>query len=101
LYTNISLKEFIQDFAFKQTNDAIVFESNIVYHNNGETKEKKSEVRIKTLPNKQLIYLLHIDNTETPDQFDTEHDTISYIPKLCLRIDKKDGQSTVLIFPKK
>ncbi|HTB51735.1 MAG TPA: hypothetical protein VK718_03085 [Ferruginibacter sp.] len=97
---NLPLQEFIQYFALQNTNGTIIFYANIVFSKDGRTVERHSEVHIVTVNNKQFIYLIDI-NKEIPDQFDTEYDTLIYTPTLCLRIDKKDKETIVLIFPKK
>ena len=98
---NLPLQEFINYFSLRKADGAIVFQSNIVFHFEGVTTEKNSEVHIVTINEKQFIYLIDMDNTAIPTQFDTEQNTLSYIPTLCLRIDKHDDQSVILIFPKK
>jgi len=95
------LNQFIQFFTLQNNNDTIIFNATIVFYYNGETKEKRTEVHIITRNGRQFIYFTNMDNKEIPDQFDAEQDIISYVPRLCLRIDKKDRQFIALVFPTK
>jgi hypothetical protein len=98
---NIPLQTFIQHFALQKTDGTITFPSTIVSYYNGITTEIHSDIEIIVLFDKQFINILNADNKEIPYQFDVEQDIISYVPNLCLRIDKKDEEAIVLIFPKK
>ncbi len=98
---NIPLQEFVRHFALQKTDRSIIFESTVVAYYNGITTEKHCQVEVVTLFDRQFVNLLNVNNNDMPDQFDVEQDTISYVPNLCLRIDKKDGEAIVLIFPKK
>lgn len=98
---NIPLQAFVQHFVLQKTDGTITFAATIVSYYNGITTEKRCDVEIVVLFDKQFINILNANNKEMPGQFDAEQDTISYVPNLCLRIDKKDAEAIVLIFPKK
>ena len=99
--TSTSLNEFIHFFSLQNNNGTIIFKATVVFYYNGETKEERIEVHIVTVNNLPFIYLMNMDNKEIPDRFDIEQDTMSYVPGLCLRIDKKDREFIALVFPTK
>ena len=98
-----ALYKFINDFALKQPDGVVNFNSIIQFHVGNNMQKLTSNIHIVTSANLDTIYIMDLNTRswELPDMFTAEKDSFTYIEQECLRIEGKGpaGNYVVTIYP--
>ncbi|MEJ7625707.1 MAG: hypothetical protein WKF35_02500 [Ferruginibacter sp.] len=96
------INSFIKDFNLRQSDGVIGFAARIIFHLNGYTKERYTEVQVLKGNDLNAIYLINPDLPfeDLPDTFLLSASSFEYIPNDRLEIYSKENMDNyVEIFP--
>ena len=102
MFNEHAIDQFITDFKLKQPDGVIGFAAKIIFHINGYTKERYTEVQILKGQDLNAIYLIAPDLPfeDLPDTFILKEFTFEYVPGHRLEITpKKERQNCIEIIP--
>ncbi len=102
MFNEVAINQFIQDFKLRQPDGVIGFAAKVLFHINGHTKIRYTEVQILKGQELNAIYLIAPDLPfeDLPDTFILKDFNFEYVEGHRLEVtSKKEKQNVIEIIP--